>query len=124
MTIRHPTTTHRAVTVQLAADLDGRYVEMRIVTAAGETIAVACPRDSIFAIQQHIEQIGRECPEIATWGQHRRPQQEGSGRPSSAGLMAPFKQRWGVPDCTYAAPPHHALPAIDMNPDEAAQKRA
>ena len=65
---------YRAVSMELAAYLDGRYVEMHIVTDRGETIAVACPNDSIFAIQKHIEQIGRECPEIATWSDDYRIQ--------------------------------------------------
>jgi hypothetical protein len=58
---------YRAVSMELAAYLDGRYVEMHITTDAGETVSVVCPRDSIFAIQRHIEQIGRDCPEIASW---------------------------------------------------------
>lgn len=58
---------YHAVSMELAAYLDGHYVEMRIATASGETIAVMCPRDSIFAVQRHIEQIGRDCPEIAGW---------------------------------------------------------
>jgi len=60
-------THYHAVSMELAAYLDGQYVEMRIATASGETIAVVCPRDSIFAVQRHIEQIGRDCPEIASW---------------------------------------------------------
>jgi hypothetical protein len=71
---------HRAVSMELAAYLDGRYVEMRIRTDRGETIVVACPKDSIFALQRHIEQIGRECPEIATWSRHGRPDNETSAR--------------------------------------------
>jgi len=64
-----PTVTrrYRAVSMQLAAHLDAHYVELRILTDNGESIAVACPRDSIFALQQHIEQISRQCPEIAGW---------------------------------------------------------
>jgi hypothetical protein len=58
---------YRAVSMTLAAHLDDHYVEMRIVTDRGETVAVVCPRDSIFAIQRHIERIGRDCPEIASW---------------------------------------------------------
>jgi len=58
---------YRAVSMALAAHLDDRYVEMRIVTDTGETVAVVCPSDSIFAIQRHIERIGRDCPEIASW---------------------------------------------------------
>jgi hypothetical protein len=60
---------YRAVSMELAAYLDGHYVEMHIVTDAGETVAIVCPRDSIFAIQRHIAQIGRDCPEISTWSQ-------------------------------------------------------
>ena len=58
---------YRAASMQLAAKLRGRYVEMRIRTDIGENITVVCARDSIFAVQQHIEQLRRECPEIATW---------------------------------------------------------
>lgn len=60
-------TRYHAVTVELAAYLDGEYVEMHIVTDTGERITVVCEKDSIFAIQRHIEQIGRDCPEISTW---------------------------------------------------------
>ena len=67
MNVPHLQTRHRAVSMQLAAYLEDHYVEMRILTDRGEAITVACPNDSIFAVQQHIEQIGRECPEIATW---------------------------------------------------------
>jgi hypothetical protein len=62
-----PQTRYRAVSMQLAACLDGHYVEMQILTDTGEAIAVACANDSIFAVQHHIEQIGRDCPEIASW---------------------------------------------------------
>jgi hypothetical protein len=58
---------YHATSMELAADLDRRYVEMRIRTDTGENITVECARDSIFAIQRHIEQMGRECPEISTW---------------------------------------------------------
>jgi len=53
--------------MELAAYLDGEYVEMHIVTDTGERVTVVCEKDSIFAIQRHIEQIGRDCPEISTW---------------------------------------------------------
>jgi hypothetical protein len=56
-----------ATSMELAAYLDGRYVEMHIRTDIGQNISIVCARDSIFAIQQHIEQMGRECPEISTW---------------------------------------------------------
>jgi hypothetical protein len=52
--------------------LDARNVEMHILTETGKTIAIVCPRDSIFAIQQHIEQMGKACPEIATWSNQYR----------------------------------------------------
>ena len=58
---------YRAVSMELAAYLDGEYVEMHIVTDAGARVTVVCDKDSIFAIQRHIEQIGRDCPEISTW---------------------------------------------------------
>ena len=51
----------------LAAYLDGRDVEMHILTDTGRSIVVACDKDSIFAVQRHIELMGRECPEISTW---------------------------------------------------------
>ena len=51
----------------LAAYLDGRDVEMHILTDTGKSIVVACNGDSIFAVQRHIEQMGRECPEISSW---------------------------------------------------------
>ena len=56
-----------ATSMQLAACLDEHYVEMRIRTDTGQSIVVVCPRDSIFTIGRHIEQMGRACPEIATW---------------------------------------------------------
>lgn len=58
---------YHATSMELAAYLDERYVEMHIGTDTGQDIAVVCERDSIFAIQRHIEQMGRECPEILTW---------------------------------------------------------
>jgi hypothetical protein len=85
MKASHPTARYRAVSMELAAYLDGRYVEMHILTDTGKTIAVACPRDSIFAVQRQIERIGRECPEIATWSRHSRPDQEPSARTQVSG---------------------------------------
>jgi hypothetical protein len=58
---------YHAVAMELAAYLDDRYVEMRILTHTGTTIVVVCDRDSIFSVQRHIEQMGRACPEILTW---------------------------------------------------------
>lgn len=56
-----------AVSMELAAYLDGQYVEMHILTDTGKTISVVCERNSIFSVQRHIEKIGRDCPEIASW---------------------------------------------------------
>jgi hypothetical protein len=58
---------YHATSMELAAYLDGRYVEMHIGTDTGQDVAVVCDQDSIFAIQRHIEQLGSECPEISTW---------------------------------------------------------
>ena len=57
----------RAVSMEFAAYLDAHTVEMHILTDTGQSIAVVCPRDSIFAIQKHIEEMRAACPEIATW---------------------------------------------------------
>jgi len=65
--------------MELAAYLDGEYVEMHIVTDAGERITVVCEKDSIFAIQRHIEQIGRDCPEISTWKHQIAARARGEG---------------------------------------------
>jgi hypothetical protein len=58
---------HCAVSMELAAYLDGHYVEMHILTDTGKTISIVCERDSIFSVQRNIERMGRDCPEIATW---------------------------------------------------------
>ncbi len=58
---------YRAVSMGLSADYGERCVEIHFLFDTGETIAVMCPRDSIFAIQRHIAELVRECPEIATW---------------------------------------------------------
>jgi len=71
---------YHAVSMELAAYLDGQYVEMHIVTDTGEAVAIVCPRDSIFTVQRHIEEIGHDCPEIASWS--REPSE---GRPRSIG---------------------------------------
>ena len=67
MSVPPPQIRYRAVSMELAAYLDGRYVEMHILADTGQSIAVACDKGWIFAIQRHIEQMGRECPEISTW---------------------------------------------------------
>jgi len=71
---------YRAVSMELAADLDARNVEMYVRTDTGRTIAVVCPRDSIFAVQKHIEQMGKACPEIATWSDEYRAKLECADR--------------------------------------------
>jgi len=58
---------YRATSMELAAHLDEQYVEMHIFTDAGKAITVVCDKDSIFSIQQHIEEISRACPEISSW---------------------------------------------------------
>ncbi len=60
---------YRAVSMKLAAYPDDRCVEMHIVTDSGQTISVACPHDSIFTVGRHIELLGQQCSEIATWRQ-------------------------------------------------------
>ena len=72
MNLPHATVRYRAVSMELGADLDEHYVEMHILADTGKTIAVVCPRDSIFAVQKHIEQMGKACPEIATWSDDYR----------------------------------------------------
>lgn len=56
-----------AISMELAAYLDDRYVEMHILTDTGETVAIVCKEDSILAIQRNIEKLAGACPEIATW---------------------------------------------------------
>jgi hypothetical protein len=63
-----PSFRYRAASMGLAAYLDDRHVEMHIVTDQGESLAIVCPRDSILAVQHHIERLGQDCPEIAHWG--------------------------------------------------------
>lgn len=60
-------TRYRAASMELAAYLDGKYVEMHITTEDGEALIIVCDKNSIFDIQRHIEQIGHDCPEILTW---------------------------------------------------------
>jgi hypothetical protein len=64
---------YRAVAMEFAADLDAHSVEMHVRTDTGKTIAVVCPRNSIFAVQKHIEQMGQACPEIAGWSDEALP---------------------------------------------------
>jgi len=70
------TLSYRAVSMELAAYFDARNVEMHILTDTGKTIAIVCARDSIFAIQNHIDRIGKACPEIATWSDGYRTKGE------------------------------------------------
>jgi hypothetical protein len=57
----------RAVSMELAAQLEDRRVDMLIVTEDGTTIAIECANDAILKIQQHIAQILRQCPDITRW---------------------------------------------------------
>lgn len=68
MDVPHPRTRYRATAIRLVAYLDERRVEMHFVTETGDSIAIACGRDSIFTIQKAIEVMGHDCPEIAGWG--------------------------------------------------------
>jgi hypothetical protein len=74
-------TTYRAVSMELVAYLDRRYVEMRILTDTGKSIAVTCGGDSIFAVQRHIERMKHECPEISSWAP-----------PAPADIMSPWRE--------------------------------
>ncbi len=58
----------RAVSMELAAHLEERRVDMLIVTEDGTTLAIECGNDTILNVQRHIEQISRDCPQIASWG--------------------------------------------------------
>jgi len=78
MNAPHQPARYRAIAMELAAYLDERTVEMHILTDTGVIVTVACPQDSIFAIQRHIEQIGRDCPEIASWSRNSRADLEPS----------------------------------------------
>ena len=77
-----------AVSMELAAYLDGHYVEMHIVTDTGKTFAIVCPRDSIFKIQRHIEQIGLDCPQIERWTRDPDSFDGDSDEEPSAGRVA------------------------------------
>jgi hypothetical protein len=72
MTLNPAMPQYRAVSMELAADLDAHNVEIRILTDTGKRMAIICPRDSIFAVQNHIEQMRHACPEIATWSDQCR----------------------------------------------------
>jgi hypothetical protein len=87
MNVSRSSDRYRAVSMELVADLEARNVEMRILTDAGKTIAVICPRNSIFAVRRHIEKIGAACPEIATWSE------DCSGQNNSAEAMSGPIQR-------------------------------
>jgi hypothetical protein len=73
-TLPQPQFRFRAVSMDLIADLDERYVEMRIITGDGTTIAVECHNDAIFQIQRHIDHIAQECPEVMTWPRQCEPE--------------------------------------------------
>ena len=96
-----------ATSMELAAYLDGRYVEMHIGTNTGQDIAVVCERDSIFAVQRHIEQMGRECPEISTW--HTGTVSDGRRVDDQRSYEAAVSEGWPVPPKR----PFGALGSID-----------
>jgi len=73
-----PAARYHAISMELAAYLDAQTVEMHIMTDTGKTIAIVCPRDSIFAVQKHIEKMGKACPEIATWSEQYRAKLKGA----------------------------------------------
>jgi len=68
MTFSQMSTRYHATAMELVAYLDEQCVEMHIVTETGEALTVVCPRGSIFKVARQIARMGRECPEIATWG--------------------------------------------------------
>ena len=74
MTPPAPSLRFRAVSMELAAYLDARTVEMHIITDTGQSIAIVCPRNSIFTLEKHIGEIRDACPEIATWSEDERYQ--------------------------------------------------
>jgi hypothetical protein len=75
---------YRPISMQLVAYLDGHYVEMRIQTDDGTSIVVTCPAGSICDIQQHIEQIILQCPEILRWNKTLESQTENCDRTNSS----------------------------------------
>ena len=64
----HTQINHRAISMCFVAYLDEHRVEIRIDTESGQMLAVSCPRASILHVQRSIERMGRDCPEIASWG--------------------------------------------------------
>jgi len=72
VTLTPATDRYHAVSMELAAYLDAHNVEMRILTDTGKRINIVCPRSSILAVQKHIEQMAKACPEIATWSDQYR----------------------------------------------------
>lgn len=58
----------RAVSMELAAHLDERRVDMLVIAADGTTVAIECEADTIVKVQRHIQALAEECPEVLTWG--------------------------------------------------------
>lgn len=58
----------RAVSMELAVQLEEHRVDMLVVTEDGTTVAIECENDAISKIAQHIAAISHHCPEIARWG--------------------------------------------------------
>lgn len=55
----------RAVAMQLIADVNGRYVEMHIVTDRGQTLVIACENQSLIAMQRELQQFNQGSQDIA-----------------------------------------------------------
>jgi len=55
----------RAVALQLIADLNGRYVEMHIVTDRGQTLVIACENQSLMAMQRELQQFNQNIQDIS-----------------------------------------------------------
>jgi hypothetical protein len=55
----------RAAAMQLIADLNGRYVEMHIVTDRGQTLVVACDNQTLIAMQRELQQFNQDIQDIA-----------------------------------------------------------
>lgn len=82
-----------AISMELAAYLDDRYVEMHILTDTGKTVAIVCKEDSILAIQRNIEKLAGACPEIATWRATENIENRGGDACGSYKPATPARER-------------------------------
>ena len=115
MTVPPAAARYRAASMELAVYLDGHYVEMHILTDTGKATAIACDRDSIFALQRHIEQIGRECPQISTWK---------AAAPADGLLEADQESYETAVSEGWPARPYRGRPASPSDPSETTTARA